>query len=219
MKSWLFSALAILCVASAHAQSQPTPKQAQAEDATPYRISKASVADSERNKVRVFFAFTCPFSAQAHAGLVRWGTTLPPSMRIEMTPVVTKDQASALGAGYYLAARQLAPRQLEVFTDAVYDEIQHKNGRADTHQPYLAAARRAGISPDALKRTAQGDKVRGEAYSAALLLGAHKIDGTPSVVAGGKYIVTPEVTQGINGNFYQLINAVTSKHLLEAGGT
>lgn len=216
MKSWLFSLLSVLCVGSTLAQGKTVSPTA--DDLTPYRTSTAPVPVDERRKVRVFFSFACPYSAQSHMSLARWGDTLPAGMKIEMTPVVTKDPGTGYGAAYYYAVLQMMPKQLDSFTAAVYDEIQRKNARMDRHETYLAAARRVGISPDALRRAVQRDQVRDGVYSAAALLSSYKIDATPSVVSGGKYVVTPEATQGVNGNFYQLINAVTSKHLTEVGG-
>lgn len=185
-------------------------------EVTPYRTLK-TVIKEDADTVRMFFSFSCSFCFQAHDPVVRWGSSLPTSLRFEVTPVVTKDAASVMGAAYYYAVKITAPLKLAIFSSAVYDGIQRQKGRADQESTYLKAATRVGIAIEPLKAEVRSKKVMEATYRAGQLVASYRLDATPSITAGGLYVVTPEATQGINGNFFQLINAVTSKHLIETG--
>lgn len=209
----LIMIVASTCLAfSAWAQTFQSP----AHDHLPYRLAKADLP-GETPIIRMFFSFSCPFCYQSHDGLMRWGGSLPKGLRFAPTPVITMERASGLGAAYFYAVQRVAPSQLQVFTTTAYEEIQRNGGDAATERTYQRAARKAGIPIDALARAARSKDVAEAMRQAAFYTTAYDLDATPSVVAGGRYIVSPETTQGVNGNFYELLNAVTSKHIIESG--
>ncbi|MDK9702570.1 MAG: thiol:disulfide interchange protein DsbA/DsbL [Sulfuritalea sp.] len=212
----LAAAMAGTVVAAPPMGATPVAATPGTEEVTPFRTLKTTIKE-DADTVRMFFSFSCPHCYQAHDPIVRWGSSLPTSLRFEVTPVVTKDAASLMGAAYYYAVKQAAPLKLAIFSAAVYEGIQRQNGRADQEVTYLKAAARVGIDTEALKRTVRSEPVKQATYRAAQLVAAYALDATPSVTTGGRYVVTPEATQGINGNFFQLVNAVTSKHMIETG--
>jgi thiol:disulfide interchange protein DsbA len=186
------------------------------ESFVPFRTLQMNIQDDAK-VVRLFFSFSCPHCFQSHDPIVRWGYSLPATLRFEVTPVVTRDAASVMGAAFYYAVKMTAPLKLPLFSTAVYDAIQRQSARPDKEETYLQAASRAGIPPGPLRQMVRSQKVMEATYRAGQLVAAYKLDATPSVTTGGRYVVTPEATQGINGNFFQLINAVASKHMIEIG--
>lgn len=213
MKLKTFSAL-LLWAASALAYAQMPPMEAPGATAAPPYRTIAEAATEDRAVVRVFFLFSCSYCAQAHEGVVRWGASLPKGIQFRPTPVVT-DRGSAIAAAYFYAVQRSAPMHVDRFVSATYAEIQQRQGNPADERTYLRAATLAGLDRDALARVVRSKAVSDATRRAVLLMGQYQLDSTPSITIGGKYVVTPDATMGVNSNFYELLNAVTSKYLIE----
>lgn len=219
MRCRIFSLLllALLATGASAQQMQATPgAAAQSANTQPYKEIAPPVG-GDRDVVRMFFSFTCPFSYQAHEPIDRWGKSLPRPLRYEITPVVTNDMSSLMGAAYYYAVKSIKPQAAPTFLVNVFEAIQKRRESADNPQTYRRAAERIGIRGDQLNKVVKSDAVRDQAFRAAQLVAASQLTETPTLIVGGQYLVTAETTLGVNGNFIQLINATTSKYMIERG--
>ncbi|MBE7540581.1 MAG: DsbA family protein [Rhodocyclaceae bacterium] len=171
----------------------------------------------DANVVRVFFMGTCSYCRQAHAPLIRWGKSLPRTLKFEMTPVASTDPAHMVGAAAYYAVERISPGNTDLFMERVYSAIQDHRQPASDPRTYLAAARAIGIDPRVLNDAMRSKENRDKVFAAARMLARYKVDSTPSMAIGGRYVVGTEVTQGVNSNLFDLLNAVTSKYLIETG--
>jgi len=183
--------------------------------ATPY--TEVSVRE-DVNVVRLFFLPSCPYCRLAHSTVVRWGETLPKAIRFETTPVVTRDRAAMLSAAAYYAAAAMNPAAAGRYVDALYAELQDRHAPAGDVATYLSVAKATGYEPRRFYAAMASDESKKKVRKAGLLASTYKLTSTPSVTMGGRFVVTPESSQGVNSAFYDLLNAVMSKYLIETGG-
>jgi len=207
--------LAMLAVIATGVSAQQI-STAQGANAQPFK-ELASPIDADRDVVRMYFSFSCPFSLQAHEPIDRWGRSLPRPLKYEITPAVTNDLRSLMGAAYYYAVKTIKPAALPAFVTNTFEAIQKRHEPADKPQTYRRAAERAGVAVDQLNKIVKSSAVEAQARRAAQLVADSQLTETPTLVIGGQYLVTPEATLGVNGNFVQLINATTSKYMIERG--
>lgn len=198
---------------TAWAQARVNPA-GDADLALPYQM--ATVSD-DADVVRLFFSPTCGFSRQAHLPVTRWGATLPRGMRFEATPVVTREPASAIAAAAYFTVSKLAPERIDQYTDLLYSVLQDRREPADQLRTYAAVARQVGVDPARFEATVRSAEMRDRVFAAAKMLARYKLSVTPTLAVGGRFLVTSDATQGINSNFFELLNAVASKYLIERG--
>lgn len=217
MRCTTFSLAMVLFIATgAFAQQMQGMPPAQAANAQPFK-ELTSPVEADRDVVRMYFSFSCPFSLQAHEPIERWGRSLPRPLKYEITPVVTGDMRSLMGAAYYYAVKTIKPAAVPAFVANTFEAIQKRHEPADKPQTYRRAAERAGVTAEQLDKIVKSSSVEMQTRRAALLVGDTQLTETPTLVIGGLYLVTPEATLGVNGNFVQLINATTSKYMIERG--
>lgn len=180
----------------------------------PYQLARVG---EDEGVVRVFFLASCGFCRMAHAPMAKWGKSLPSGLRFEATPVVTRDPAHSMAASAYYAAVKVAPDRADAFMEEVYAALQDRRQSANDPRTYAEAARTLGIDMKRFVAAAGSNETREKVVLAARLLARYRIDTTPSMTVGGRYVVNTETTQGINANLIDLLNAVTSKYLQETG--
>ena len=88
----ILSLLAATAAAPALAQlrSQAPQPQVPAPDAKPYDVLAQPIA-GDRKRVRLLFAYDCPFCLRYHNGLVSWGASLPSGVTFDAYPVIPYD--------------------------------------------------------------------------------------------------------------------------------
>lgn len=167
---------------------------------------------AERNRVMHFFAFTCPACRQYHESITRWGRTLPKDWTFEAVPIVTSDVGSMAAARAWYAVQAAAPGKREVFADALYSVVQDEGGGLSQEAVYARAVAFAGVDPDKFVRAWR--KV-GEAplQRIALKMAEYRLTSTPTLGVGGRYVITPENTNGNMDLFIRLASGVVSKVL------
>jgi len=182
------------------------PLRAIAAAALPYREVKGPSEDA--SKVLAFFSLTCPSCRNIHVGLSRWSKTLPKKMAFEFTPVVLPDRQSVVGARAWYAAKLAGPASLDTFAERAYALIQDEGFSPDNPKLWRRAAAGAGI---------QGFEAAWQRVSPAQLeraagkLSAYNIQATPSVVIGGRFVITPDDTNGDISLFFNLANGMVSR--------
>lgn len=206
---FLFLILAAFSLAS----SVGAQELVQKDSMNPFRVANVH---GDNQIVRFFYSVTCPHSRLAHQTIQRWGGTLPKSLRFIQTPIVTAERSSMVSAGAFHTAKLLRPSGVDHFLTTVYSLIQDKHYAPESINTYLEAAKANNYDVVKFERVMRSDRVIELFLEDAKLLSAYRLETTPSIAIGGKYLVDPEPTQGINANFFELINAVTSKYLIEA---
>jgi thiol:disulfide interchange protein DsbA len=178
----------------------------------PYK--EVSLQSEDARRALIFFSFTCPICATHHSTLANWGGALPADWRAEFIPVVVPERDSVMGARAFFAVAGADPSKLVDFMRAVYNEIHVKGQRADNPQTWSNAVRAAGVRgfEDAWAKVPQ--RYVNDAWRKLI---AYRVDSTPSIAVGGRFVITPDNTNGDQAMFYQLANGMVSKIIAERG--
>lgn len=162
----------------------------------------------DHRKVQAYIAFTCPVCQAYHGLISHWGSTLPKGWGFEFVPVVVPERDSVLAARSFYAVRNKRPERLNDFMLASFTAIQQqgKDPRNEgTWVQILRDLRITGIE-DAWR-----DVPEKQVLAPLEKLVKYKINATPSLVIDGRYIITPDNTNGDHSLFIQLANGMVSK--------
>ncbi|HIH2745486.1 TPA: thiol:disulfide interchange protein DsbA/DsbL [Burkholderia lata] len=178
----------------------------QQQNSLPYRTVVAKPED--RKKVLIFVSFTCPFCAAYDEHLIRWSHTLPPDWTVEFVPVVLpRDRDSVIAARAFYAVRSIDPAYLDTWMPEVYTEIQNRGSKVDDPKTWTAIANRLEMRNFAAAWSSVKPDSVTNAYKELVGYG---VDATPSMAIGGKYVITPDNTNGNEDLFFQLANGMVS---------
>jgi len=206
------SALPVGMIAgSTFAQSNPTGRNnAQSSTpALPYSEITPTVI-GETKKVHAIIAFTCPVCAKYHNMLTGWGNSLPRAFSFDLIPVVdSKD--SMITTAVWLAMKKVAPERLPALGAALFRVVQERGLSPTTSQTQFwnAVFKETGVAPGfdkELKAVRQEDLKR-----LANLVQNYQITATPSIAICGRYVITPDNTNGDERLFISLANGLVSK--------
>lgn len=163
----------------------------------------------EKGKILSFFQFSCPACKASHALLDRWGASLPKQVSFVFVPVVYPDMGVIASTRAWVAAGRLGRPAQSAFETVAYEIIQ--SGRHDPVEPrtWALVAREAGLS-HAQYAQAWQQVVRQDIERLAELFMRSDIRETPSILLDGQYVVTPDVVNGDEVMFTQLLNGIAS---------
>jgi thiol:disulfide interchange protein DsbA len=175
----------------------------------PFRELKPQIF-GENNKVHAVIAFTCPVCANYHMAITGWGNTLPKQFSFDFLSHVS-DQNSAVLARAWIAMSRVDKQKLPFLASAFFTLVQQQGLSPQTAGAEFWKLTKSMIGPvpgfsEAFQRVTAEDLMLNQRKIAAF-----GIDATPSLVIGGKYVVTPDNTGGNNELFFQLANGMVSK--------
>ncbi|RZI60398.1 MAG: thiol:disulfide interchange protein DsbA/DsbL [Pseudomonas sp.] len=203
-RSFLVQAGALLAVPALASAQKIAPSQAQ----MPFREVGFRLADSR--KVLCFFSFTCPVCAAYHASVAQWGESLPPGWKLEFVPVTLPQRETVIAARAYFAALMADSAKIYDFVGSAYTQIQQHGMKQDDPRTWAEAARIARIT--------RFEENWGKISTGAVKkpyddLIAYQVSATPSLVIGGRYVITPDDTNGDRDLFFRLAAAMVSKSM------
>lgn len=190
------------------AVATPTDPQ-RAETPEPYRTIGPIPRDAKI--VRYFFLFNCSYCASYHERIAAWSKTLPKGVKFEWMPVVV-DQPSANMAAAFAAAKLIAtPAQLDAFMKDAY-RVVGQGAPVNQAKTWEDIANRAGIRNF---RAALNRVPANFAGQLGEFERIYELDRTPTMVIGGKYLITPDSVNGNERLFMTMANALVSKAIID----
>jgi thiol:disulfide interchange protein DsbA len=174
----------------------------------PFRQVAAKPEDSK--KALIFFSFSCPVCAGYHEQLAKWANSLPKGWTAEFVPVVEAQRDTVIAARAFYAAKSINPTYLPTFMTYSYSAIQDRGmsiSSGKTWEFIAGSAHLQGFN-SAWKNVSQTT-----VKSAFDKLVSYRIDATPSIAIGGKYVITPDNTNGDQELFFKLANGMVSKSM------
>ncbi len=186
----------------------PLLAQAAEEEFRPYRqVSRGA----DKARIYSYFSFACPVCRDYHRELEHWGKGVPKKMSFEMVPVVTAaDRPHMIAARAWYAVMKAAPEKSASFADAAYALIHDQRMKLDDPETWIQACKISGVRNFELAWKAVPVV---EVTRATSLLKDYAITETPSLAIGGRYVITPDNTQGDHRLFVQLANGLASQAL------
>lgn len=189
------------CGSPVGAVPQETPAPA------PYKTVGPFTEDASR--VIVFFAFDCGHCRETLPAIMKWGATLPTNIKFELMPVTTREPQYTIPSRAWYAAQSTGATtpKMRQFAEGVMDLVQVNGMSITSPDVWRKAVIYAGIKnfesayksvpPAALER-------------AIKKLSDYQVTATPAVVIGGRYVITPDNTNGDLGLFLQLASGLLS---------
>ncbi|MCQ9618020.1 thiol:disulfide interchange protein DsbA/DsbL [Paenalcaligenes niemegkensis] len=148
---------------------------------------------ANKTEVLEFFAYSCPHCAAADPIVESWSETLPDNIAFNRVPVAFNAGMGDLQRMYYtleaLDRLDLHPK--------LFDAL-HKERKSLFDAKALAKwAVDQGISKDEFDATFSSFGVNTKIAKANDLAKAYRIDATPMMAVGGKYVTSPSMTNGL----------------------
>lgn len=180
-------------------------------------IFKSVSIPSDRRAVRYFFSYDCPFSRKYDQTLVKWGETLPRSLKFARVPVITERDESLYSAAAYYTALRMMPDRINDFQLQMYELVQDEGKSMQNFATYAEAFYRIGGDPKKFAIEYDSNKNAAFLNNASILGAKYQVSHTPTIGVGGKYSFTTEVINPDNGDIIKLVNAMVSKYISENG--
>jgi len=178
-------------------------------------------ASADELSVIGFFKFSCPICRNYHLPLEYWGKSLPPEFKYQFYPVIEGDATSAVSVDsarasmFFWAVERSGNRmQRAAFADNAY-EVNLDFKTQDQMKSWADAVKKTEIQGSKFL-SAWGEEEKVWADRAARQ--AHyKPTVTPTLVICGKWMISPDSTNGDQYLFMQLANGLVSKCMTEKG--
>lgn len=163
----------------------------------------------DANRVIVFFAFDCVHCRETLPAISKWGATLPKNLKFEMIPVTTAESQYIISsrAWYAALATGAADSSMGLFAEQAMDLVQTNGMSIDSSEMWRKAVVYAGIRnfESAWRSVPPSVVVR-----AITKLSDYQVTSTPAIAIGGRYVITPDNTNGDMGLFMQLASGLVS---------
>lgn len=188
LKNLLLRAATILAIGSG---SFLLPlSQAQAADAY-VKVEPAQPSDTTgKIEVLEFFAYSCPHCNTIEPMVQKWAKTLPENVVLKPVPVAFNASMADLQKLYY-SLESLNRLDLH---PAVFKAIHTERKRIYDAKAIIDWVADQGVDRKAFEEVFNSFGVKSKIMRADELAKAYKIEGTPSIAVGGKYVTSPTMT-------------------------
>ena len=200
-REFLKAVLAAPFILSGAARAQTAPAQTQA----PYQMVNIP---SDRNIVRLFISFDCPYSMDSFETFSEWGKSLPRSTRFLVDQVASGPENISFAVLWNAVKKVATPKEQTTFAQYFFNYVRSQKVPPtdpdfyaklfkDNKIPNLALAVKATTKKDLMaeiKRTSQ-----------------YKLTNTPALGIGGRYSTSPKDTNGDYALFIELANGLVSQ--------
>jgi thiol:disulfide interchange protein DsbA len=196
LKSLLSSTVACLALSAGTFLLPATTAQAQAADAKFLTIEPAQPSDTAgKTEVLEFFAYTCPHCNALEPLVEKWSKTLPDDVVLRRVPVAFNASMEDLQKLYYSLE---ALDRLDLHP-AVFKTIHVQRKRIFDANAITDWAADQGVDRKAFQDVFNSFGVKSKVMRANELAKSYKVDGTPSVAVGGKYVTSPSLANSYEG--------------------
>lgn len=188
--------------------AQEAMQQSATQPQLPYREVALKAEDSK--KALIFISFTCPVCAGYHDQLAKWAKSLPPGWKAEFVPVVEPQRDTVIAARAFYAATLANASYVPTWMTYAFSAIQDRGMPVDDGKTWGYIARSSHLDgfDEAWKKV--DEKSLRDAFDKLV---SYRIDATPSIAIGGRYVITPDNTNGDQELFFKLANGMVSKSM------
>lgn len=145
--------------------------------------------------IEVFFFYTCPHCYNFHHDhLQAWAEQNKARVTVIQTPVLWRADFRSMAQAYYAGdMAHINP----TFHAAVYEAL-HQNPKQERSAGFFADIALACCNTPRAQFLAlyESDAVKNAVESGKLRADMHRIDGTPTVIVNGRYLVSPSTAKG-----------------------
>ena len=144
-------------------------------------------ASTKKIEVMEFFFYECPHCYHLHNELMGWEKSMPGDVEMVFVPTIFRDSTEPLARAYYALEALGKSKQLE---DPIYQAIHVKN--MDLHDLNSISTFVASQGVDKAKFIAAYNSftVNSEITRAKQMIRSYGINGTPTLIVDGRYVIT-----------------------------
>jgi len=164
----------------------------------------------DRNVVRLFISFDCPYSMDSFESFSEWGKTLPRSLRFEVDQIASSSENIPYAVIWNAVKKVGTPKEQFEFAQTFFSYVRAQTIPPSNPDFYSKLFKEAKIPNLALAVKATNKK---ELLAQVKRDYKYKITATPSFGIGGKFSASPEGTNGDYALYMELINGLVSQIL------
>lgn len=170
---------------------------AQAQNGSSYITIEPAQPSDTAGKVEVleFFAYTCPHCATMEPMVARWSQTLPDNVVVKHVPVAFNAGMADLQKLFYsleaLDRLDLHPK--------VFHAIHRDRKRIYNFDAITDWVETQGVDRQQFEAAFQSFGINNKVKRANELAKTYKVEGTPSLAVGGRYVTSPSMTGTYEG--------------------
>ena len=169
---------------------------ASAQSANHVVLDPAQPSDSAgKTEILEFFAYSCPHCAAIDPMIDKWEKTLPADTVLKRVPVAFNASMADLQKLYY-SLESLG--RLDLHSE-IFKAIHQEHKRIYDEKAITDWVAEHGVDKAKFKSVFNSFGVQTKIARANELTEAYKVEGTPSISVGGKYLVSPSMTGSYQG--------------------
>ncbi|MGG4775581.1 thiol:disulfide interchange protein DsbA/DsbL [Alcaligenaceae bacterium 429] len=157
-------------------------------------LEQAQPSDTlNKTEVLEFFSYSCPHCATAEPLVAEWATKLPENTVLQRVPIAFNAGMVDLQRMYYTLE---AMDRLDLH-EALFKALHQERKPLFDAKALTQWAADQGIDQDEFTKTFNSFGVNTKISKANDLARAYRIEATPSLAVGGKYVTNPSMARGI----------------------
>lgn len=177
-KAWIF-AVALLFCGSAFAAAQL------GKDYT--LLNPAQSTGTKKVEVLEFFFYECSHCFHLHHELAAWEKTIPADVELKFIPTIFRDSTEPLARTYYALESIGKIKQLD---DLIYQAIHVKQTALYDMDSIAAFVSSNGVDRAKFSSAYNSFTVNSKVVRAKQMIRSYGINGTPTLVVDGKYVIS-----------------------------
>ncbi|MDD4963212.1 MAG: thiol:disulfide interchange protein DsbA/DsbL [Gallionella sp.] len=175
-------------------------------------MSPSQPTSNQKIEVLEFFFYQCSHCFHLHPFLMEWEKTMPKYVELHYVPTMFNASTEPLARTFY-ALEGLG--QLKQVDDAIYQAIHVQQAELFDLNSISPLVVRNGVDKDKFAAAFNSFTVNSKVNQAKQMIRTYKIQGTPTLVVAGKYVITQQQPQDVP----RILNDVIAKVRQERGMT
>ena len=163
--------------------------------------------EEDKDRLFMFMQYTCPFCASLHGPIVTWAQTLPSPMKLVTIPLGEDNDATRASIFAHYAVREIAPKQLEAYSQSAYQVGQSAN---PTAAGYLSILPKLGLKREAVVSAINSPRTRDRVMRGLRLASRYRVTVTPTFGVAGRWTTNPGFTSGKSQDLVALLNVLVT---------
>lgn len=150
-------------------------------------LPAAQPTSAQKIEVLEFFSYGCSHCFHLHHDLGAWAKKMPKDVELVYVPVIFRDSAEPLARTYYALASM---PDFEKMHDAVYRGIHVENAELFDLDSIASFVAKRGADRAKFTAAYNSFSMSSRISRAKQMIRSYAIQGTPTLVVGGKYVIT-----------------------------
>lgn len=150
-------------------------------------LNPPQLADTKKIEVLEFFFYGCSHCFHLHPALSAWEKTMPKDVELTYVPTIFRDSWEPMARTFY-ALESLG--QLHQLHDALYQAWNVNNVDLSDEAKILAFVAPRGVDRAKFSAAYNSFSMQSKVARARQMIRSYGINGTPTLVVDGKYLIT-----------------------------